>query len=181
LRDLKQEMEHSNGLSTGYARNEAKFIADQALHFRSTYLQSVMTPKVKELDITIHKIANKARFEFYVGIYNALRLQCETEYDIFMNRDLWVVVAEPFCDRTHSQYGIVAIVRALMVVVNKEIWKAFLDNRLSILKKDAGKRKKREISAETELKKKQMTAREQCIEMIGEEFTKKMGSTPTRS
>ena len=107
LRDLKQEMEHSNGLSTGYARNEAKFIADQILHFRSTYLQSVMTPKVKELDLTFHKIANKVRFEFYVGIYNALRLQCEKEYDIFMNRDIWVVVAEPFCDRTHSQYGIV--------------------------------------------------------------------------
>ena len=94
LRDLKQEMEHSNGLSTGYARNEAKFIADQILHFRSTYLQSVMAPKVKELDITIHKIANKARFEFYVGVYNALRLQCEKEYDIFMNRDIWVVVAD---------------------------------------------------------------------------------------
>jgi len=70
-----------------------------------------------------------------------------------MNRDLWVIIAEPLCHRTHSQYGIVAIVRALMVVVNKQIWKAFLEYRLSILKKDAGKRKKREISAETELKK----------------------------
>ena len=71
-----------------------------------------------------------------------------------MNCDLWVVVAEPFCDRTHSQYGIVTIIRALMVVVNKEIWKAFLDYRLSILKKDAGKRKKKETDADTELKKK---------------------------
>jgi hypothetical protein len=137
-----------------------------------------MTPKVKELDITFQKIANKARFEFYVGIYNALRLQCETEYDIFMNRDVWVVVAEPFCDRTHSQYGIVAIVRALMVVVNKEIWKAFLDSRLAIFKKDAGKRKKKETDADNVLKKKQMTAREQCIEIIGEEFTKKWEALP---
>ena len=137
-----------------------------------------MTPKSKELDITFQKIANKARFEFYVGIYNALRLQCEKEYDIFMNRDIWVVVAEPFCDRTHSQYGIVAIVRALMVVVNKEIWKAFLDSRLAIFKKDAGKRKKKETDADNVLKKKQMTAREQCIEMIGEEFTKKWETLP---
>ena len=60
-----------------------------------------------------------------------------------------------------------------MVVVNKEIWKTFLDSRLSILKKDAGKRKKKETDADNVLKKKQMTAREQCIEMIGEEFTKK--------
>ena len=119
-------MEHSNGLSNGYARNEGKFIADQIMHFRSTYLQSVITPKIKELDLNIQRIANKARFEFYVGIYNALRLQCEIEYDIFMNRDLWVLIAVPLCDRTHSQFGIVAIIRALMVVVNKEIWKAFL-------------------------------------------------------
>ena len=95
-----------------------------------------------------------------------------------MNRDIWVVVAEPFCDRTHSQYGIVAIVRALMVVVNKEIWKAFLDSRLAIFKKDAGKRKKKETDADNVLKKKQTTAREQCIEMIGEEFTKKWETLP---
>jgi len=123
------------------------------MHFRSTYLQSVITPKIKEVGVSIQRIANKARFEFYVGIYNALRLQCEREYDIFMNRDLWVIIAEPLCDRTHSQYGIVTIVRALMVVVNKESWKAFLEYRLSILKKDAGKRKKKEISAEAALKK----------------------------
>ena len=29
LRDLKQEMEQSDGLSTGYVRTEGKFIADQ--------------------------------------------------------------------------------------------------------------------------------------------------------
>ena len=77
----------------------------------------------------------------------------------------------------HSQFGIVAFVRALMVV-NKEIWKAFLDYRLSIIKRDAGKRKKREMSADSELKKKQMSAREQCIEIIGEEFTKKWEALP---
>ena len=88
LRDLKQEMEQSNGLSNGYARNEDKFIADQIVHFRSTYLQSILAPIIKEVDLSIQRIANKARFEFYVGIYNALRLQCEREYDIFMNRDL---------------------------------------------------------------------------------------------
>ena len=129
-------MEQSNGLSNGYARNEGKFIADQIMHFRSTYLQSVITPKIKEVDLSIQRIANKARFEFYVGIYIDLRLQCEREYDIFMNRDLWVINAEPLCDRTHSQFGIVAIIRALMVVVNKQIWKAFLDYRLSILKRE---------------------------------------------
>ena len=44
-----------------------------------------------------------------------------------MNTILWKDILENFCNRTHSQYGIVAIVRATMVTVNKEIWKAFLD------------------------------------------------------
>ena len=39
LRDLKQEMEQSHGLSTGYSCNERKFIADQIIHFKSTYLR----------------------------------------------------------------------------------------------------------------------------------------------
>ena len=34
------------------------------------------------------------------------------------------------------------------------------------------------MSADSELKKKQMSAREQCIEIIGEEFTKKWGALP---
>ena len=49
-----------------------------------------------------------------------------------------------------------------MVVVNKQIWKAFLDFRSTVLKRDAGKQKKREVAADTELKKKQMSAGEQC-------------------
>ena len=32
-----QEMEQSDGLSNGYARNERKFIADQIVHFKFTY------------------------------------------------------------------------------------------------------------------------------------------------
>ena len=108
---------------------------------------------IKQVNLNISRTANKARFEFYVGRYNALRLQGESEYDIFMNRDLWgKKIAEPICDRTHSQFGIVAIIRALMEVINKEIWKAFLDYRSSVLKRDAGKQKKREVAADTELK-----------------------------
>ena len=70
-------------------------------------------------------MVNKAGFENYFVAYNALR--CKTEYDIFMNVSLWEDVLEQFCDRTHSQYAIVAIIRAVMTIVNKEIWKAFLE------------------------------------------------------
>ena len=29
-------------------RNEGKFIADQIIHFKSTYLQSIIAPKIKK-------------------------------------------------------------------------------------------------------------------------------------
>ena len=102
-------------------------IVDQMIHFRSTYLQNVFALKIKEIDMNIQCIANKARFEFYTSIYNALRCQYKQESDIFMNHNLWINIVDPLCDRTHSQFGIVAIIQALMVVVNKEIWKAFLE------------------------------------------------------
>ena len=66
-----------------------------------------------------------------------------------------------------------------MVFVNKEVWKAFLEKRAAVIKKDDKKRKDREESADSNLKKKQQTAREQCIELIGEEFTKKWESLPS--
>ena len=170
-----------NGLSQGYTHVEGKFLSDQMLKFNSTYVKSVMIPRAKEIDEAIQRIANKAKFENYVACYNALRCQGEQEYDLFMNVILWKDILEPLCERTHSQYGIVAIIRASMVYVNKEIWKAFLEKRAAVIRKDNQKRRDREASAESTLKKKQQTAREQCVGLIGEEFTKKMGITSSRA
>ena len=76
-------------------------------------------------------------------------------------------------------FGIVAVIRAAMVIVNKEIWKAFLEVRATHVQKQAVKRKNRELKAEAELKKKQMSARDQCIDLIGEEFSKKWEALPS--
>ena len=65
----------------------------------------------------------------------------------------------------HSQFGIVAIIRAILFVVNKEIWKTFLKFRLMVLKRDAIK--EREITADSEL-----NFIDQSVGLICEEFTK---------
>ena len=179
LKDLKRDIEQNNGLSNGYARTEGKFILDVMITFRSTYMQKVFSKRSKDLDENFQRMINKARFENYTAAYNALRCQCETEYDIFMNVTLWNDILEQFCDRTHSQYGMVAIIRACMVIVNKEIWKAFLEFRSKFLAKESLKRKNRELQEEANFKKRQMSTREQCIDMIGEEFTKKWEALPS--
>ena len=61
--------------------------------------------------------------------------------------------------------GIVAIIRAILFVVNKEIWKTSLDFRLMVLKRDAIK--EREITADSEL-----NLIDQSVGLICEEFTK---------
>ena len=94
---------------------------DNMLKFRSSHLQQVFTPSIKDVDASFQKSANKARFENYVAAYNALtdRCKCESEYDLFKNVTVWKDILTHFCDRTHSQYGRVAIVRAVMITVNK--------------------------------------------------------------
>ena len=72
----------------------------------------------------------------------------------------------------------VAIIIAVMVVINKEIWKSFLDFRSSVINKDTAKHKNRELQAEAELNKKQLSTRDQCVDLIGEECTKKWESLP---
>ena len=79
----------------------------------------------------------QSKIEFYVPIYNALRCQCEQEYNNFMNYDLLTNVFERLSNSKHSQFGIVAIIRAILFVVNKEIWKTFLKFRVMVLKRDA--------------------------------------------
>ena len=123
LSDLKQELEEKDDLSIGYTHVEEKFIVDQMLSYNCKYVRTIMTPRAKEIDEKIQRIANKTRFENFVACYNALKCQCEQEYDLFVNVSLWKDILEPLCDRTHSQYGIVAIIRASMVFVNKEIAK----------------------------------------------------------
>ena len=153
LRDLKQDIEQHDGLSQGYVRTEGKHIVDTMLKFKSTYIQQVFAQRTKDLDLKFQRLANIARFENYVATYNALCCQCESEYDLFMNVTVWKDILENFCDRTHSQFGIVAIIRAVMIIVNKEIWKSFLEFRTTIQNKDKAKRKNREQQADAELKK----------------------------
>ena len=136
---------------------------DTIVNFKSTYIQQVFVQRTKDLDLKFQRLANIARFENYVATYNALRCQCESGYDLFMNVTVWKDILENFCDRTHSQFGIVAIIRAVMIIVNKEIWKSFLEFRTTIQNKDKAKRKNRELQAEAELKKKQLSTRDLCI------------------
>ena len=50
LCDLKQEIEHKDGLSQGYVRTEGKHIVDTMLKFRSSTLQKIFAPRIKDLD-----------------------------------------------------------------------------------------------------------------------------------
>ena len=95
-----------------------------------------------------------------------------------MNTKLWNDILEYHCDRTHLQYGIDAIIRASMVVVNKEIWKAYLDVREAVIQKEVKKKSKREVQEEQNFQKRQLSAQEQKKELVGAEFAKKWESLP---
>ena len=56
------------------------------------------------------------------------------------------------CDSTHSQYGSVAIIRASIVFVNKEVWKTYLEKRAVSEKGKAAKEKTRKIQLMQALK-----------------------------
>ena len=102
MRDLKQDIEHKDGLSQGYIRTEGKHIVDAMLKFRSSYIQKVFSQRTKDLDAKFQRSINIARFENNVVAYNALCCQCESEYDLFMNVTVWKDILENFCDRTFS-------------------------------------------------------------------------------
>ena len=61
-----------------------------------------------------------------------------------MNVPIWKDILEDFCDRTRTQFGMVAMIRAVKITVNKEIWK-FLDFCTTILHKDKTKYKNNEL------------------------------------
>ena len=179
LQDMKQELEERDGLSSSYTRREGKVVVETMIRFQSSYLKTVFDPRVEELNMQFQQMVNKARFQNYLVLYNALRCKCEQEYDLFMNVILWKEILENFCDRTHSQYGIVAIVRAAMVTVNKEIWKAFFEKRAFHLEKESSKRKRKEMEQDIVLKQKQLSAKDQCINLIEQEFSKKWKALPS--
>ena len=72
LQELKQDIDSKDGLSWGYVCTEEKYIVDKMLNFKPTYVNTVLPPRIKEVDAKIQRIANKARLENYVAIYNAL-------------------------------------------------------------------------------------------------------------
>ena len=84
LRDLKQDIEQNNGLSSGYVRTEGSYIVDQMLTFDSTYMNSLFENRIQNLDADFQRTINKARFKNYFVAYNALRCICKAEYYIFI-------------------------------------------------------------------------------------------------
>ena len=98
------------------------------IYFKSSVLNRIFKPTRTEIDEQAQRLCNKACFENYITAYNALRCQVGIEYACFMNNILYNEILSKLCERTHSQFGIVAMTRAAtaMVIVNKEIWKAFL-------------------------------------------------------
>ena len=62
------------------------------------------------------------KFENLIAYCNALRFIAEKMYATFMNNTLWNTIIQLLKKREHSQFGLVAISRAAMVDVNKEIW-----------------------------------------------------------
>ena len=63
LRDLKQDIEQNNGLSSGYVRTEGSSIVGQMLTFDSTYMNSLFEKRIQNLDADFQRTINKARFE----------------------------------------------------------------------------------------------------------------------
>ena len=93
-----------------------------------------------------------------------------------MNTILCKNILEWLCERTHSQYGIVAINRASKVVVNKQNLGNLFRQESCYHQKDKKEEKIKEGSADANLQKKQQPAREQCIGLLGEDFAKKWAS-----
>jgi len=178
MRELKAELEEKNGLSTGYVHQEGSFIVGHLLYFQSSYLNKIFKTRRIEVNESVQRICNKARFQNLIAAYNGLRCQLEVEYDTFMNTTLWNVILSNFCERTHSQFGIVALTRAGMIIVNKEIWKAFLEVRANIQRNIDKKRKRAELEQETLLKEKQAPAATQIKNLVNAEFIQNWEKLP---
>ena len=106
----------------------------------------------------MRKVVALAKYENLIAYYNALRCICEREYDTFMNTTLWNDIIKPLTKREHLQFGILAVIRAAMVDVNKEIWKAYLVRRDKIMHIDECRVKNREEQSQYSLLKKQASA-----------------------
>ena len=178
MRELKAELEEKNGLSTGYVHQEGSFIVGHLLYFQSSYLNKIFKTRGIEVNESVQRICNKARFQNLIAAYNGLRCQLEVEYDTFMNTTLWNVILSNFCERTHSQFGIVALTRAGMIIVNKEIWKAFLEVRANIQRNIDKKRKRAELEQETLLKEKQAPAATQIKNLVNAEYIQNWEKLP---
>ena len=84
------------------------------------------------------------------------------------------------CDRTHSQYGSVAIIRASIVFVNKEVWKTYLEKRAVSEKGKAAKEKTRKIQLMLALKRDSLRRDTNALNFL-EKNSWKMGITSSLS
>ena len=117
-RDVKQDIKQKPVYPLDIViLKESTYIVEQLLSFDSLYLHNIFSERTKNLVLicNVWSIKQDSKTILLLIMHsNTTASEC----DIFMNVSLWKDILEQFCHKTHSQYGIVAIIRAVMIILS---------------------------------------------------------------
>jgi hypothetical protein len=158
--EAKSEMSFSGTLAKyNYKAGEA--IMNKTLNYKSSYTHQLF--KKRNLAITEEErhLSSLHMYENYLCQYKAILLQCEREYSLMINVQLYQEIVLPYFTVKHGQFAAVALVRSGANKMLRKVWEAYIIKRDRIILKEHNKTLQSQKKFDSQLENAQLSAGQQ--------------------
>ena len=122
LRKMRDEISE-NGFCCKYPSLLGNTIFNTTVSFKSGFFEKLIAPFVEELNLNDRKTASKYMVQSLKAQINSLKIVMNDAYLKFVNVTLYKEVISKNISPSVSQFVLVALARAGMVVISKNFWK----------------------------------------------------------
>ena len=159
-----------SGFLQRYTHEMGKAVMSKAMNFRSTYISKLFKAKNKELNMDEKSRASIAIYNYEIAVYKALLMQCEKDFDLMINVQLYQELVIPHFTLKHGQYAAVAVIRSGVNKLLKKVWEAFINKRDKLILREHAKVVQNQRKFDTQLQTAQMSAGQQIDLRIDTKF-----------
>ena len=159
-----------SGFLQRYTHEMGKAVMSKAMNFRSTYISKLFKAKNKELNMDEKSRASIAIYNYEIAVYKALLMQCEKDFDLMINVQLYQELVIPHFTLKHGQYAAVAVIRSGVNKLLKKVWEAYINKRDKLILREHAKVVQNQRKFDTQLQTAQMSAGQQIDLRIDTKF-----------
>ena len=176
LRKMRDEISE-NGFCCKYPSLLGNTIFNTTVSFKSGFFEKLIAPFVEELNLNDRKTASKYMVQSLKAQINSLKIVMNDAYLKFVNVTLYKEVISKNISPSVSQFVLVALARAGMVVISKHLLEILISRRELVKKQKENSAKQKALDLDQKLKVMQESTDKQLDDKISGKIDQNVSKT----